>query len=65
VDPTSLRQDSSSRLKMADLQPTDVEATIAGAGLARSVQCSKITRKSMWQSLWRNPKVLLIAFFAS
>jgi MFS family permease len=50
---------------MADPLPADVEATVADNGLAHRVQYSRVVKKSMWQALRRNPKVLLIAFFAS
>lgn len=49
---------------MADLPPADVEATTTRGVLDR-VQYSRVAKKSMWQALRRNPKVLLIAFFAS
>ena len=50
---------------MADLSTADVETTGADNGLAHRVQYSRVVKKSMWQALRRNPKVLLIAFFAS
>jgi hypothetical protein len=58
--------DSSNTLKMADSPATDVEApTGSSEEQEQPIHYSQVAKKSIWQSLWANPKVLFIAFFAS
>ncbi|RDW83500.1 hypothetical protein BP5796_04991 [Coleophoma crateriformis] len=49
---------------MEDQANSDVEA-IGGRRQSQSIQYSKLPKKTMFQALWANPKVLFIAFFAS